>query len=99
MSDIKLLTNFYKQQQANSLVNSVSGNGFYFFVGDHIPHTVSPPTLENIYDDTTDTFLNAYSKMIMGKQIKSSDVMPVIRNIPWTNKVFAMYDQDDQTLS
>src|SRR6516225_2944358 len=96
MSDTKLLTNFYRYSRANGFINSVTNNAYYFFVGDHIPH--SNGTLADLNDDTDDTFLTAYGKMIMGKKIKASDVMPVIKNIPWASQLFYMYDNEDSNL-
>src|SRR6266566_958799 len=96
MANTNLLTNFYRYQQANNLIGAVANSNYYFFVGDYAPH--ANQTLQVLTDDVGNNFLSPYSTMIMGKQIKVADVLPVVRNIPWTTMVFDMYDNNDVNL-
>jgi len=97
MANTNLLSNFYRFQQANNLMGSVASNSYYFFVGDHVPH--ANQTLQTLNDDSNDNFLAPYTKMIMGKEIKIEDVLPVIRDVPWSSMIFDMYDNNDINLS
>ncbi len=97
MSNTNLITNNFKYQRVSRLIDDVTNNQYYLFVGDFIPH--DNVTLQTISDDVNDTLVNAYHNMIMGKIVLTTDVFPVIKNIPWQTQLFAMYDDQDTNLA
>lgn len=73
-------------------------NACYLFVGDHTNHPNT--TIGFVNNDVTDSNINPYLQMIMGKRLTVSNFVPAILNYPYiANTVFAMYDDQDLNLS
>ena len=98
MSSPILSTTNYRLQTCFRLIDDiVTSNNYYFFIGDS--HTHSNSSLQSVYDNTSNTVIDAYSNMIAGKKVISTDVFIVAPNIPWTTgTVYDMYDSADPDL-
>ena len=89
-----LLTHTFKVNHImNMLDEFTNGDGtvHYMFIGAHKPYEneTQPTDPENSISYVSyDVFRN----MIAGVLIGANDVVPMIRNIPWSEKVFAQYD-------
>jgi hypothetical protein len=95
----KLVTTGFKSHIINQFIESVdeaSNNAYYVFAADHAPRSVS--TIPTPIDKTND-FNKAYDNMLFGKRLSSSDVKPMIRNVPWVTAVeYPMYDDSEDDL-
>jgi hypothetical protein len=97
----KIITPFFKThncQQIIESINEVSNTQYYGFISNQFPYsnTTIPDIKLNISNYTHDV----YRTMIAGKRLTSSSMSPLIKNIPYqANKVFAMYDDQDQSLA
>jgi hypothetical protein len=96
----KLLTNNFKAHLGSQLVESITetaNTAYYVFTADHVNRTTN--TIPTPVDKIRETAIDSYRNMIFGKRITSSDMSLMIRNIPYqSNKIFAMYDDQDDTL-
>lgn len=86
-----LLPNFRKAILEDVLTAMSSNTGYYYaFASNPVPYVGNTPVL------TTDNYeINFKSdwRILFGKKVTASDVVPVIRNIIWTtNTVYTRYD-------
>jgi hypothetical protein len=98
-----LITNYYKYNSAENFVDSfsqsgVNGNFYYVFASNHLPYANS--TIPDIYDNTSNTYVDVYRNIVFGKQVQTTDVSLIIKKIDYeSNKIYEMYDDQDPTLN
>ena len=86
----------YLGYQIHEAIEERANTAFYVYAGVHgdVIGDIPVPA-----DDNRTISIDAYRNMMFGKRVTESDVMLVIRNIPWeSGKVFAMYDDNDDEL-
>ena len=82
-------------RQITESVNESANTSYYLFVGNHTDDLSN--TDLDLAENTT--YHSVYNNMIMGKRFSSSDVVELVRNIPYTsNTIYAMYDHTDKLL-
>jgi hypothetical protein len=93
-----LSTNDYRLQNAIRLQNDVANsNSYYFFAGNYLNNPNNSP--QPIYQNVSNTLVDAYTNMITGKKINGTNVQLVINNNQWVaNTVYSMYDDLDPNL-
>lgn len=97
---MNLITNHLRRQAAQQFIDRVqAGNDVYYvFIGRSNPFVDdnSPPAPN---DTVQEVNIDAYSQMIAGKRVTSSDVCLMIPRYEWTsNTVYDIYTHDDTTL-
>lgn len=95
----KLATTRFKTHMINQFIESINetaNNSYYVYVGNHINRTSN--TIPTPFDKTRETFVDAYRNMQFGKRLSNTNVLPMIRRIPYENKLFIMYDDNDDDL-
>jgi len=84
-----ILSNF-KSSIVSDIKTSISSNTSYYYAFAASP--VANSSSNNNLDDYSSIFTNDW-ELLFGKKLKSTDLMPVIRNITWqTNTVYSRYD-------
>ena len=95
MSNTNLITSRYSLVTANGLIDAITLNPCYFFIGDHVPKA-------NVANVVASYAADAYyprRDMIAGKKIQPDDVSLMIRNVPYeSGKVFDMWDDQDEDI-
>lgn len=97
----KLNTTNFKLHSINQVIESVteqSNNSYYLFIGNHT-EPANTAVLEELFDCENDTYHSVYNNMILGKRVTASDVVELVRNVPYvSNTTYSMYDHTDTDL-
>lgn len=100
MANTSLVPSKYRLHMADQFIESISETAnsvYYVYVGNHLTSNTS--NVAPLYDRERDLSVDAYKNMIYGKRVSSSDVVPVIRNIPYTsNTIYAKYDDSNTSI-
>jgi hypothetical protein len=81
----------FKKALIDELKYSISANTSQYYAFAANPISLNP-VANNTLDDYSALFENDW-KMIFGKKLSNTNVVPVIKNIPWqTNTVYTKYD-------
>ena len=92
-----LSSNIYRLDRVQDFLTNISSNNYYFFVGDFLTH--SNTTLQPITDNVSETYIQPFYQMIMGKKLVGDDAFPLVNNYIWTTgTVYTMYDHEDTNL-
>lgn len=92
---MKLLTNYFKTHAARQFVESLSEpQNTTYYIGAHrstsFPNDIAPPAPDT---SMSGTHYQLYDELIFGKKVNTSDVVHMIRYIPWVSgTVYDMYD-------
>ncbi len=101
MSNTGVLTSDYLISTSNFLLDEIENDlaTYYLTAGNHMPLaniSVLPTAPNNDFKYLTQ---DVYRNMIFGKIVTSDDVLPLIRNIPYTiNSFYSKYDDNDLNL-
>lgn len=91
----KLLTNNYKLNLANQLLESISeeaNNSYYLYTAK--PVSIQNSATDAIYDKIQETEVDQFRTMIFGKKVTADDAAILIRNVPWETGKYDMYDSN-----
>ena len=82
----------YKKSVIDEITNSIqTGNSSYYFFASN-PIKLTGP-VSNVVNTDYQTEFTSDWLMLFGKKLANSNIVPVIRNIPWTaNTVYTRYD-------
>lgn len=99
---MKLLTTNFKTNVVKSVMKNIiePQPSAYYFIGAHrsikFANDSSPP---DITSDVRSTHYQLHDELLFGKHVTSNDVVPMIKNVQWTNgTVYEMYDTDTADL-
>lgn len=88
-----LLPNFKQSIIDNILYSITSNDSNYYVCGSNpVPDVSTPDISTDVYDEY---FLHNWD-LLFGKKLANTDIVPVIRNIPWVSNT--IYDRYDNTI-
>lgn len=94
-----LLTDKFHVHTINQLRESITeaaNTAYYVFLANHVPGPNSQ--LQEVNTSIKSVFIDTRRNMIQGKRISANDVSICIRAVPYSAKVFDMYDDEDLEL-
>lgn len=97
---MNLITNYLRKQSAQQFIDRIDAGTdvYYVFIGKPEPfaNDVDPPQPEQTVQQVV---IDAYSDMIAGKRVTTSDVKLMVPRYDWTaNTVYDIYAHDDPDL-
>ena len=95
----KLITTKFKKFFGDQIIESITepaNSQMYLFISEHVDRTSS--NIATPKDNVRQINIDAYRNMICGKRLANGDVQLMVRNIPWSSKLFTMYDDTANSL-
>jgi hypothetical protein len=92
-----ITTKFFSKKVSESFIQEVSGNAYYFAVGNPFPW--SDENNADVSVDTTQAINNFKRNIVFGKRIKPDSIINLVTRYFWSSgTVYAQYDDADEHL-
>ena len=92
-----ITTKFFSKKVSESFIEEVSGNAYYFAVGNPFPW--SDENNADVSVDTTQAINNFKRNIVFGKRIKPDSIINLVTRYFWSSgTVYAQYDDADEHL-